>query len=85
MSTLILEIPDDLAETLKRLPEADVNNFALSALRRKVEEEALNKPAEEPLRFFPQPGFARGSRFAREAKGDFRTPAQILKDLDSKS
>lgn len=36
MTTLAIELPEDVAERIQRIPEAERNNFAIAALRKEL-------------------------------------------------
>ena len=90
--TLTIELPDDLTAVLEPLSEADRLITVIALMRAGYSQNSNgagngrmnghdgNDTDEPPFVDFPEPGFAESYRLAREARGDFRSGWEIVKE-----
>lgn len=81
MGHITIEVSEDLAARYAEMSpqqaervRKEINAFAAATITRALHSDILEAAG------FPQPGFALASRLAREARGDFRSAAEILRE-----
>ena len=79
--TFTIEVSDTVAEELAEMPDKDEllvdavsEAVAIGIWKRGIRE------AGKDARIFPPPGFAKAERLMREARGDMRTSAEIVRE-----
>lgn len=77
MPTVLIDLPNDLAERLMSLPEQERSGFATAVVRAGIN--AVDG-GNRSTPFLPEPGFAAVFRQAREAQGDFRGGWEVYQE-----